>query len=710
MLASAAAVAQPPPAALTQAPSSHGDLAEAKPERRLVIALSDATVDEHRDIKDPTALLVEMPLQHLGLIVRRWSVTLGPPPREWLDEARAVVTWFGARPNTGVIGQWVHPWLIDEVVPRGIRVVIMGEPGLLERNGQGEVDLAHWAELVSVLGVRDSETWNEDPLQIEVADLGPALCAFEAPVYAVVHRGLRVDREGLHPWVTTRTAADPVGASPVLTGPFGGIALNPYVVEMGTGRGELRWHINLFEYLREALGLDGVPAFDPCVQYGRRLFFVQVDGDGFESYSTVTPGEYAAQVFLRDVLDRFALPFTVSIIVASVTDALAPTEDDPRMTLAREILSRPNVEVASHGVLHPLKWSAPLRPDSPPREVTWYPGLAGYAYSPRAEVERSIDFIDALVAPARRRTRVMLWTGDALPGSDALAAVRERGLANVNGGTYRWDAASNSVGNVTPIVRMEGDELQVFCGAPNENVYDGFFDRHPGAFRHLATTLEATGAPRILKPANIYVHFYAAERPERLRSIQDLIERFGVHEEALPVFASDWWGAAHDAFTAAAVTRLSPPGAAAVEYAAAGYGRCRTLRFDGEGRDVDFAASPGVLGARRIGAALYVHLAAPDPGRPTRVVLVPAASAGASSAPHLVEANHLALDMRRTERGLTWTASSLAPRRATLAGFPPDATLGIALSGRHGLAQADAQGRFVVSLPPGTDLVEVALR
>lgn len=684
------------------------------PERRVVIALTDATPEEHLLTMDPVSLLVDMPLQHLGLIVRRWPVASGPPPDAWLAEARAILTWFGTRPVEPGEGAWVREWIMESALPAGLRIVVLGEPGLLERDRDGVVDTRLWAELVARIGLVESQEWCADPLRVVVEDLGPGLCACEAPVLAPIHRGVRVDGLFGRAWVTTRDRPDGRPIAPVVTGPFGGLALNPFVVTIGSDIGERRWHLELFAFLREALGVEGLPVFDPVVLNGRRLFFVQVDGDGFESVSTVRPGELAGSVFLHDVIDRFALPFTVSIIVASVTDALTPSRagsiEDPRATLARDALTRANVEIASHGVLHPLQWNAPLRPDSPPRSVVWYQALAGYAYSPRAEVDDSVEFIDRMVQGSQRSVRTMLWTGDAVPPAEALAAARARGLANVNGGTYRWDSGTDSVGYVRPLVRFEGDELQVFCGAPNENLYEGFFDRHPGAFRHVATSLERTGAPRLLKPANVYVHFYAAERAERLRSVQGLLQRFGVDEPTAPVFASDWWGAAHDAFTDARVTRVAGGRASAaaddVTFAIRHYGRCRTLRFDDERRAVAFADSPGVLGARRIGAALYVHLCPEVEGTPTRVHLC----AAPPPALQLEEANHIAHDARRESDRLSWRTASHAPRIAVVAGLAPGAPLTVLDAGRATEARADASGRYRLELAPGAGLVEVLAR
>ena len=52
-------------------------------------------------------------------------------------------------------------------------------------------------------------------------------------------------------------------------------------------------------------------------------------GDGFESESTVVEGHSAARVFLDQIVDRYQLPMTISVIVAGLTDDYAITPIAP---------------------------------------------------------------------------------------------------------------------------------------------------------------------------------------------------------------------------------------------------------------------------------------------------------------------------------------------------------------------------------------------
>ena len=110
-----------------------------------------------------------------------------------------------------------------------------------------------------------------------------------------------------------------------------------------------------------------------------------------------------------------------------------------------------------------------------------------------AEVRDSITFINDRLLSEGKRCRVLLWSGRANPRPDAIRAVGELGCVNLNGGTFRWDDANDSVGFVLPWSKRVGDQLQVYCGAANENVFSGFFSTMPNAYWHIDEDPDAHG-------------------------------------------------------------------------------------------------------------------------------------------------------------------------------------------------------------------------
>lgn len=663
---------------------------EGTPVRRHVLVLVGSPHPDG-ETEDAAHQLLELPLNHCGMVVRRHSLDNGPPPAAWLDDARAVVTHFdtAAEPN-----DWLWPWLEGEVARRKLRVVHFGELTPLQEPGDRR--LRRW---LARRGLGYDRLFLRDAVRIRVRYRSHEACAFEAdPRTRTVHRGPRNLSRRNRVWVETRDRFRPADArAPVVTGPWGGLALDPWAVANGGRARNRRWHIDPFLFFREALGLDGVPAPHPAVLNGRRMWFLHIDGDGFESLSTVHPNTYAARVMLDDVLLRYRLPFTVSIIVRSLTPDYAVEEPTPAMALARRILNLPNVEPASHGVLHTLRWKRDLRPADLPRTIMSYAGLENYEYSQLNEVKESVRFVNERLMEGDRRCALMLWTGDTIPEEHVVAAAGEVGCLNLNGGEFRWDRWNDSVGFVSPWARRVGDALQVYVGATNENMFEGFFTTMPGAFAQIDQTIERTGSPRILKPANVYIHFYSAERPPRLRALHGLIRRWALREPTAPVFASTYCRAVISAVETARVRRI--PGGWLLH----DFDDCRTARLDGEPRDVDFARSRGLLGARRTRESLYLHLAAPD----ARVVL----AADPAPAPHVEQANCLLESGQLTAEGVALTAIAHNPRVVVFAGFPARAPLEVLLDGEEQARTADARGRLEVELDePGTTRIEVRLR
>ena len=102
-------------------------------------------------------------------------------------------------------------------------------------------------------------------------------------------------------------------ATPVLTAPWGGMALAPYVLEPGPA-GRFRWILDPFAFLTAALHLPVLPAPDPTTENGLRILLSEIDGDGFANAANRPGRPFAAEVIGSEILDRYRLPTTVSIV------------------------------------------------------------------------------------------------------------------------------------------------------------------------------------------------------------------------------------------------------------------------------------------------------------------------------------------------------------------------------------------------------------
>ena len=112
--------------------------------------------------------------------------------------------------------------------------------------------------------------------------------------------------------------------------------------------------------------------------------------------------------------------------------------------------------------------------------------------------------------------------------------------------------------------------------------------------------------------------------------------------------------------------------------------------------------SRGILGTRRVGTKLWIHLAKPD----AEIVLAD----HAPRRPHVEEANCLLEDAVLGEKGVAVTAVAHNPRLVVFAGLPPRADVELRIDGVARKQPTDAQGRVTVRLakPGRTKLVVVA--
>lgn len=687
---------------LVCAGSSPADTESAAPESRTVVAFYDSAGESFfLDVHNPVHQHLTLPLNHLGMRVLEYDIRGDAPPDDVLDDARAVLAYLR---STEQPSPWLRPWLERNLDSERHRFVLVGDPGALLLTPEGEHDGGAWlGERLAGFGLGYDAAAVDLPIGLSVDLSDAARSRFEKDATPRAgHRGPWNESSANDVWVRTRHRAG-FGhtRAPVVTGSWGGIALDPWFLDLGTPVAEhtdSRWSLDPFEFFRVALGLEGVPAPDPCVAFGRRAFFFHVDGDGFEGFSTVATGQRCGQVLLDHVVDRYELPMSLSVIIASLADELEPAEPTDRMRIAAEIFARANVEPASHTVLHPFSWQSDAYPAGIYERTRAFDGIDGYEYSEANEVTESLAFIDRYLMPDGRECDLVFWSGDCTPSIDALRAVSRAGAISLNGGEYRLDRLQPSVSRVRGLVRHVGDELQVYCGAPNENVYAEFFGRMPTAFGHVDETLENTGTPRILKPADVYAHFYSAASAPRLDALHTLLLRWGVRGETNRMFASDYVRAARAAFTTARVTRT------AEGWSLTGFGDCRTIRFDDEARLPDLSRSTGIVGWRRIRDALYVHVGAPE------AVLVLADSPPAY--PHVRAADHLLEEVELAPERVSFRSRAHSPRWVSLAGLPADTDVAVRLGAEWSYdARTDADGRLEVALPgAGNDRVEVVLR
>lgn len=322
--------------------------------------------------------------------------------------------------------------------------------------------------------------------------------------------------------------------------PWGGFVLNPYLVEELPGVDQARWVINPFSMLRKALRLTDFPVPDITTESGRRLLLSHVDGDAFPSKAELPGTPFSAEVLQREILQRYRIPHTVSIVEAEISpQGLFPQLSSKLENIARSIFKMPNVEIASHSYSHPFYWVPESQKTSVSKEVNLNLNIPGYTMNMDREINGSMDYIRKNLAPPGKPVEVMLWSGDTAPGEDALAIIDAGGLLNMNGGDTYITRANPSLTAVGSWGIQKGGHLQVYAPITNENIYTNLWHGPFYGFEKVIETFEMTGSPRRLKAIDVYYHFYSATKVASLKALHSAYQ-WALKQDTYPIFVSEY--------------------------------------------------------------------------------------------------------------------------------------------------------------------------
>lgn len=431
--------------------------------------------------------------------------------------------------------------------------------------------------------------------------------------------------------------------------PWGGFVMQPYGLVNLPTTGDSRWVIDPFAFFREALRLPAMPVPDTTTESGRRLLLVHMDGDGFVSRSELPGAPFAGEVVRDRVVRKYPLPMTMSVIEAEVSpQGLYPQYAPQLEAVARDIFRAPHVEIASHSYTHPFNWS---KVASPNENGDYHLKIPGYTFDLQREIEGSVRYIESRLAPAGKKVTLFLWTGNCVPGRDALEWTQRLGIMNMNGGDT---IATRSNPSLTAVegLGMERDGLfQVFAPNQNENVYTNNWTGPFYGFERIIETYQLTESPRRIKPIDIYFHTYLTTKLAGMRSL-DQVFAYALAQETTPVFASEYARKVGD-FSHVAVART------ATGWRIRGAENIRTLRAPAALGAPDINTSQAVAGFNEHDGATYVHLA----NGSADLVFSPRAAPGV----RLVSANARVDAFAQTPTGYRWTLAGHVPIRFTLA-------------------------------------------
>ena len=684
----------------------------------------------------------EMPLNHLGFRITYQDVNAKLPPAQSLGRFRGVLTWFIEplqRPD--VMLDW-----LEQALGRGLKYVVLGEPA----PPGTDVTLGQINRILARIGLEHRGDFVDLTWRVKVVDRDPDIVGFERPLdkalpgfpVMTAHGGdvePHLILEGPSGRTTTRSVV-------VATSKGGGFAASSYVIYYEPNTDRVRWIINPFEFFARAFGDERRPIPDVTTLAGRRIYFSQIDGDGWNNVSDIE-GHRELQRLAAEVIEREAivpypdLPVSVALIAGDVDPALGGQATSA--AIARRLFALPQVEVASHTYTHPFDWqffenydraeelrrveqsqspSLTLR-ERYTRRILEAAGrplpassddkyIAGSDDLPRTylrlpfdlehETAAALKATEAL-APAGKRARLYQWSGDTTPFPAAINAVRRAGARNINGGDSRFDNEFPSVTYVPPISRPAGAERQIYAANSNENTYTNDWTGPYFGLFMLDKTLDNTDTPRRLKPFNLYYHMYSGERAAALAAVRHILDR-ARSDKVIPIATSQYAAIADD-FFGVEVVQVD-----LFAWAIHRRGALSTIRFDDADQlALDALRSDGVLGANHHAGSLYVAL---DPARERSVVALRSRHAdqaagrdGANAPPlTLIDSRWQLSDLVREGCGIRVTAQGFGTGEMAWRTVPRRAYRVTASRGGVQLSEetlwANADGLFRVRIAP----------
>ncbi len=581
-------------------------------------------------------------LEYLGFAADYLDLRRELPDHSLTDDYLGLVTWF----STDAVPppKSYRAWLLKQI-DGGLKVAIFGRLGF-------EPDSA----FLKQLGLRPAPGAPRPPFSVVESS---ELMGFEAKVPP--------PSEISFPW----NAGPSLRAhlivedslkqkfSAVVTGPWGGIAVEPFLLEsLGEQK---RWILNLPEFLRLSLQLPIIPAPDVTTENGTRLLTIHIDGDGIGNRATMPGTPLAGRAILERILQRFRLPTTVSVIEGEVSSegmypALAPELEE----IARMIFALPHVEIASHSYSHPFEWEhlpqgklvEEVNRSRPAGDKATL-SIPGYRFDLDREISGSVDFINTRLAPAGKRVKVFLWSGTANPLPDALAKTVKAGLLNVNGGNTTITEETASLTAIAPIgCPMEGN-YQVYTPVQNDNVYTNLWTGPFYGYRQVIKTFRLTDLPYRKKPISLYYHFYSGSKVASLKALKS-VYLWALSQNPFPIWLSEYAVKARDFNSVTLARRLD--GSWEVD----GLENIRTLRLDPILGWPDLERSEGVAGVRDIPQGRYVSVI----GERIRLALTDHPPA----IPYLESANGSVLQWDRQGQKTSFRIRGHLPIQARIAG------------------------------------------
>jgi hypothetical protein len=291
--------------------------------RNILLIYNGDILKDKKAVYSNVHLLLAMPIEHLGYIPILHDVASQKLPQSVADRYAGVIIWKeGPIPRRHNLFRWTK-----EQIGEGVKFLLMGS-----------FAFEHNRRKMKFFGIskeRNLNSFLDETKVIKGApyvgyEMEPSL-EFEDELTKVKHPKKKI---------LTIEYANGQRSTPIALMPWGGFALGEsFIVLRGD---DVYWSIDPFAFIKDGLSLDTHAMPDPTTEGGRRILLAHCDGDGFMEAVRFEQDKLSAQVLLRDILKKYPIPQSISIIQGEVdTIGLYPELSKRMKKIARKMYSKP---------------------------------------------------------------------------------------------------------------------------------------------------------------------------------------------------------------------------------------------------------------------------------------------------------------------------------------------------------------------------------
>jgi hypothetical protein len=341
-------------ASLSTVQAVGGDVAaalaqQAIPVKREILALYDGAQEGDADFTR-IHRLAEMPLNHLGFILRFHDIRAKLPEPVEIERYRGVLTWFvGSVSDSNVYLAWAN-----QVSQMNVRYVILGDVGI----AINPTNILAVNQLLALAGVQHSGEYVAPTLGTRVVQKNEGFIEFECrldpvlPDYPVINANGAVTQIG----VMLETPPHDGRRKSILIAIGEKVAYAALNYEFCHQRPPLyqgKWLINPFAFFRAAFGSGDQPIPDTTTASGNRLYFSVLESEGWTRSSKIEgfrdASVMAGEFVLRELIEPFHdLPVTIDLQNEDV--AKSGRRGRQAQMILQRLLARPNVDLLRRGL------------------------------------------------------------------------------------------------------------------------------------------------------------------------------------------------------------------------------------------------------------------------------------------------------------------------------------------------------------------------